>query len=271
MATNSPLEVHAIHASVRFVQGYRYLDRCGEALIKLENVLDDGWITTETTPKAGSLRNDQLGMVATFNSETMTVSQEEFIAFEHFLDQTCKLYETLWQTFEIKRIHLPSIRILVQKGFEGEDELDAASQFVLSLRLFTPHPELSQLLGGKVNTGEFVLVTEEDLKWHEDLVHRRRRLQSQVVRQERQPPFDERMLKRTRQLGDRQRDALAALMKIRKHHPEIAPVAAQFDLEDSFETEFSSQHFDLPAYLMEGWEWAETVRGKITRLGEGKI
>ena len=41
-------------ASVRFVQGYRYLDRCGEALIKLENSLHEGWIPTEPTPKGCS-------------------------------------------------------------------------------------------------------------------------------------------------------------------------------------------------------------------------
>lgn len=269
MQATSSFEVHGIYASLRFIQGYRYLDRCGEALIKLENVLEEGWITAETSPKSGNLKNDGLGMTATFNSEVMTVAQTEFISFEHFFDQTCKVYDTLWQLFEVKRINLPSIRVLVQKGF-GEDELDQASRYVLNMRLCSPHPELCRLLGGKDQTIEFVFVTEEDEEWHGVRAHRRRRLQTQVIRQERQPPFDERMLRRTRQLGDKQKHAITALLQLRKQHPEIAPVAAQLDIEDSFETEFSAAEFDFPTFLKEAWSWAENVRNMVPRLGEVK-
>jgi hypothetical protein len=61
--------VHQIQASVRFLQGYRYLDKCGEALIKLENVLDKGWLPVEVSPKSGNIKNDQLGMTVAFSSE----------------------------------------------------------------------------------------------------------------------------------------------------------------------------------------------------------
>lgn len=82
MPDNSPFQVHAIQASIRFIQGYRYLDRCGEALVKLENTLADGWIPSETSPKAGVLKNDQLSMTASFSSESMTIQQAESISFE---------------------------------------------------------------------------------------------------------------------------------------------------------------------------------------------
>jgi hypothetical protein len=86
-----------VQASLRFIQGYRYLDRCGEALVKLENVLEKGWLPAESAPKAGALRNDQLGMTSTFNSEGMTVQQTAPVSFELFLDQVCKIFDTLWQ------------------------------------------------------------------------------------------------------------------------------------------------------------------------------
>src|SRR5215213_5985905 len=99
----SGLEPHQLVATIRFIQGYRYLDRCGETLIRLEQTLAEGWIPTETTPASGTMKNDLLGMVVGFNSGSMTVQQSEFLSFEHFRDQTCKVYETLWRTLEIDR------------------------------------------------------------------------------------------------------------------------------------------------------------------------
>lgn len=265
MATASPFQVHQLQATIRFIQGYRYLDRCGEALIKLENVLAEGWLPTETSPKAGVLKNDQLGMTTIFNSEGMTTTQSEFISFEHFMDQTCKIFDTLWQAFEIKRINVASIKVVLQKGFR-DDELEKAAQYLLDLRLCSPHPALTELMGGRINALDFVMVTAEDIKWNQEQVHRRRRIQGQVIRQERQPPFDERLLRRTRQLPNQQKEAIAALMKLRRQHPEISPVAAQLDLEHSFETEFSAEAFDFPTFLQEGWDWAETLRHDIVLL-----
>ncbi|MBI1916793.1 MAG: hypothetical protein HYS12_18965 [Planctomycetes bacterium] len=270
MPSHSPFRVHHLQASVHFIQGYRYLDRCGEALIKLENILEKGWLPSETTPKAGSLKNDQLGLTASFNSEALTVSQIEFISFEHFFDQACKIFETLVRTFEIKEINLPSIKVVFQKGFK-DDEVEEASQHLIKMRLCTPNGGLVALLGGKPEALEFVLVTAEDLEWNQERVHQRRRMQSQVIRQERQPPFDERLLRRARQLGKQQRAAIAALMQLRRQVPEIFPVAVQLDLEHSFETEFGAEAFDLPAFLEQGWTWAESVSSGLTRLeGEKK-
>lgn len=265
MPDSSPFQVRQLQASIRLIQGYRYLDRCGEALIKLENVLAEGWLPIEPTPKAGGLKNDQLGMTAIFNSDSMTTAQAEFISFEHFFDQTCKVFDTLWQTLEVKRIHVPSIKVVSQKGFK-DDELEEASQYLLNLRLCDPHSGLVTLIGGKTDALDFVLVTSEDVEWNQEQVHRRRRLQSQVIRQERQPPFDERLLRRSRQLPSQQRDAIAALMTLRRQHPKVYPVAAQLDLEHAFETEFSAEAFDLPTFLRQGWDWAESVRRDIAHL-----
>jgi hypothetical protein len=269
MPGSSSFNIHEIQATIRFIQGYRYLDRCGEALVKLENTLAEGWIPSEPSPRSGSLKNDQLGMTVTFNSEAMTVHQGEFISFEHFLDQTCKVFDTLWQTFEVKRVNAPAVRVALQKGFK-EDEIEEAARYLLDLNLCTPHTELGKLMGGAVSALDFVLVTTADLDWNEEKAHRRRRMQSQVIRQEKQMAFDSRLLMRSRLLGDRQKDAIAALLRLRHQHRETSPVAVQLDLEDSFETEFRAEGFDLPAFLEQGWQWAEAVRAGITRLEKGK-
>jgi hypothetical protein len=259
-------QVREIRSTIRFIQGYRYLDRCGEAIVKLENTLADEWIPTETSPKAGALKNDVLGMTLGFSSENMTTVQAEFISFEHFLDQTCKIYDVLWQTFEVKKINVPTLRVILQHGFD-EDELDKAQEFLMRLRLCQPHAGVVSLLGGQLYAADCLLVTTAESNWSKQPVMQRRRLEAHVIRQERQPPFDERMLRRSRLLGDRQSQAIAALMALRKRHPDVAPVAAQIELEHSFESEFSSKAFDLPKFLGDAWKWAETVGTGISDLG----
>ena len=59
-------------------------------------------------------------------------------------------------------------------------------------------------------------------------------------------------------------------MKLRKQHPEVAPVAAQLDVEHSFETEFSTKAFDLPGFLGDAWKWAESVGNGISGLEGAK-
>src|SRR5438874_533320 len=121
MASGGSFAIHEHQLTIRFIQGYRYLDRCGEALVRLESVLGDGWLPIEAAPKGGGIKNDALGVVATFNTEAMTVQQSEFIAFETFLDSAGKIYDTLWQVFEIKRIIGPAMRIVLQMGFKVDE------------------------------------------------------------------------------------------------------------------------------------------------------
>ena len=59
--------------TIRFDQGYRFLDKCGEAVIKLENTLDPGWIPGELKPTGGNLRNYTLGLGTTFDTHSLSV------------------------------------------------------------------------------------------------------------------------------------------------------------------------------------------------------
>lgn len=79
--------------AVRFDQGYRYLDRCGEAVIRLEDTLDRGWIPGETIPTGGQFHNYSLGLWTQFNSSLLTVVQYEFMSHKHFADQGAKILE----------------------------------------------------------------------------------------------------------------------------------------------------------------------------------
>lgn len=269
MSRQAGLQPSSISSTIRFIQGYRYLDRCGEALVRLEKVLDSGWIPDQFVPTGGAMRNDELGMTARFSSESMTVGQTEFIDFEHFKDQTCRIYDTLRDTLEIRQINAPTLRGIFQKGFD-EEETAEAEKYVRELALCVPTPEVLSLLEGSQSALQYTIVTEDDISWDDLSIHRRRRLNVSVVRQKRQPTFDDRLLKRVRLLSKGQQQAMSALSRLRKQHSEVSPVAAQFDVETSFETELSCERFRLPQFLEELWQWLEEVHKEIPRLGKGR-
>ena len=60
-------------------------------MIRLEESLDEGWIPVEASPTSGSIKNEPLGMGVNFNSEGMNVRQSEYLLFESFKDQSCKV------------------------------------------------------------------------------------------------------------------------------------------------------------------------------------
>jgi hypothetical protein len=268
MTRATSFDLTSIHLSARFVQGYRYLDRCGEVLIRLENALDPNWITTETLPTSGSLKNDTLGMSIVFNSDAFTVKQAEFIDLNIFRDQCCRTYEILYKTLEIKRINAPAFRVLYQRGF-AEDELAAANLHLMGLHLVKADDTLLLSMGGIQSGMDFAAITEDEIIAYGSRIKVRRRLQASVVRQEKQPSLDQRILQRTSLLPTRQRDAIQALMRMRKTHPEIAPFAIQFDLENNYEAEFSTDTFDMPDFVDVSSVWAEIVVKSIVSRSVG--
>ncbi len=242
--------------TVRFVQGYRFLDKCGEAIVRLEETLDPGWIPAETIPTGGQLRNYTLGMGAKFHSESLTVTQSEFLSFDVFHDQCCKIYEVLRSTFEIRRVLTPVLRVICQVGFP---DVEAAEEFLRELDLCTMDPDLCRALGGRNESLSFTLCTQDDIEWYGMDARRRRRCDVRAIRQERQPFFDERLVQRIALLPERYRDAMQGLRKLRTQHADIREHAVQIDFEDSFETEFNSRNLDLPTFLTEARAWSERM------------
>ena len=265
MAKATGFALHLLQLSVRFIQGYRFLDRCGESLIALENTLAPGWIPTETSPTTGSMRNDQLGLALAFNSEAMNVRQSEFLAFDHFRDQSCRIYETLWQTLGINRVNVPSLRFQLQKGF-SEERADEAEAFLWKMKLSDPNPKLLAVLGGEHAAFDFTVVTEQEVKDAGVPILQRRRFQASVVRQAKQQTLDSRILQRASLLPAKQNEALRAMLRMKSSHPEIAPVAVQVDVEHSLEREFSTKDLDMAGFIAESWQWAESVLSFVNSI-----
>jgi hypothetical protein len=68
-------------------------------------------------------------------------------------------------------------------------------------------------------------------------------------------------------LPPRERVALVSLWeRLKKQMPSVAPVAVQFDIENSFETEFSAKTFDLTTFIDSNWDWGLSVREALNNL-----
>jgi hypothetical protein len=243
--------------TVRFVEGYRYLDRAGEAMIKFKRTLDNDWLTKDVAPSGGQLRNFKLGMTLLFDSESMTTQQEEYISSEHFQEQTCKAYEVLWSVFEVDRILAPGMRVVFQKGFRTPEE---SEEFLGNLDLFSPSRRVMGFLEGDLVARRVVMITEQDTVWQGASVTRRRRLECGCIQQQKSPDIDARLLRRLALIPKNERDAVRAVMELRREHRTLAPAAAQFDVETSCEDEFSSKTFDLPGFIQEAVAWSEHIQ-----------
>lgn len=255
-------EIHNIGFSLRFLRGYRYFDRCGEALLRLEDALENGWIPAETLPSSGIIRNDELGLAVRFNADGVQVQQNDAFSFDTFRDQSCKVFDVLRLVLEINRINVPSMQATYQRGFENVDDAESELQ---SLGLAAPARKSLDLLGGSQSAFSATLCTDAEIVWGGYPTIQRRRLNASSIAQLRQPPFDDRLLKRARLLPQNQREAMQALLRVRANWPHGKPYATQIELENSFESEFDAKTFDLPQFLLDSWNWAETCRKQLSR------
>jgi hypothetical protein len=257
------LAIHEIAASLQFVQGYRYLDRCGEAMIRVETALEQGWVSAETTPTSGIMKNDSLGMLLKFNSEGLLIRQTDFFDFALFFDQACKAASAIIGVLDVERINIPSVQAVFQKGFDATEEAEA---YLRQLRFCAPDSKLLAFLDGEEEAMTYVLCVTKSLEWEGQHVRRRRRFGASTVIQASQPPFDERLVRRTRQLPAAQQEAMKALLKIRQTMPAVSHYAAQLDLEHTFETEFTWDLFDFGAFVEEGWQWTQSALSRLPTI-----
>lgn len=228
--------------------------------MRLEDSLDENWIPGQVAPKGGSIKNDLYQMVAQFDSEHLSVTQTDSTDFDVFHDATCRIFETLIHTFQIEKINAPVLRTVAQKGCESIDEAEAE---LATYRFGQPHQQLESLIGSQTSL-QLTYCSEEDTHWNGNAVHRRRRFNAASVRQFKQPGFDDRLLRRTRLLPNRQQEALRGLIALRRQVPDIPESAVQIDLEQSYETELTSDAFDMARFLSDTWIWLENTLATLT-------
>lgn len=260
----SGFSLHELRLSIRFVRGYRYLDRAGEALVRLEDVLEKEWLPAEISPKSGNMRNDLLGMQLTFNSEGLNVTQTGVNSPPHFLDQACKIVDVLASVFEVDTFIAPSVGIEYQKGFPvGQEE--QAETVLLDLGLIAFADKVKQIIGPTPIAANFAVVHRMGNRWGDMNVEHTRRLAAQVIRQTRRENTDLRLLTKAKFLPERQQEALKALYASQKLLPAVSPLAVQVELENRLEGEVARADFSCPDFISESLAWATDSINRIAQ------
>ena len=231
---------------VKFVRGYRYLDRCGEILLRLEDDLGDGWIPGEASPNAGIIRNVDMGMEVVFNSDSMTVRQRELVVDEQLIHTASRVYEIICGAIEIDHVLAPTLRTVFQKRC---DSIVKADETLMMMGLVLPSGGLCEALGGEPSIQHFTVVRETETTWEDLPVHCRVRINCIGSGQFQQPPFDDRLVRRARTLPTRQNDALKQLLAFREKFVSANTFSTSLDIEYSFEDEFPFQVFQYREFL----------------------
>ncbi len=192
-----------------------------------------------------------------FQSESMSILNQDYISFDHFSDQACKLLDILCDTFGVEEIRVPNLLVIGKVGFKDSDE---AEDSLARMAICEPSSNILEAMGGRRSALSFVVCTEDDqLVWDDCTVHLRRRLECKTVRQVRQPTLDERLLQRLPLLTDREQIAVRALKELRKKQATSAEAALQCDVEHSYETQFDREEFKYDEFLKSALSWTETI------------
>ncbi len=146
----------------RFSQGYRYLDRCGEAMVILENLLetDTGrvWLPGVMTPTGARLWCPDLDMTIVFDAMRLVVDQnpvgDATVGFDEVCQATLSLIIGKFDLRKMVRWGARRVKIL------GADSLDAAER--LSLRYDVGRGECCASDGFSPRTIESTQVYEVD-------------------------------------------------------------------------------------------------------------
>jgi hypothetical protein len=254
---STPFSVHEITATIHFVRGYRYLDVCGETLLKLLDELGDDWLTNDPTPQSGILRNPAESLTLQFNSSAMSVTQSNAINFDRFCEASTSAYEVIWQQLGLDTVHLPVFRVIFERPFE---DVTAAQTYLDSFHLFQARQELRDVMAGEVTASNFSFCTERDSTINDLAVRCRQRIAMNIVKRTTTlSKIDSRLLRRSGQLPVRERKAVDSALKELKRSGDISPWAVQMDLERSFESDLPTRGFPARKFIEDAWAWMGQV------------
>jgi hypothetical protein len=261
--------IHTLKFATRFVRGYKFLDRTGEVLLKLEDALDKNWLPGDLSPNSGSMKNEILGMNLSFNAEQVSVKQEGFISAEHFIDQLCIIVDIVTATFDINTIISPSFAIDYQRGFDSENSADAETA-LFKLGLVSVHDKVNEILGPKPLAMSYACVNRYLDSWKDTNVPNSRRLGVQTIRQKVVENIDQRMLLRAELLPRKHAETLKASLNLRSKIPRKHLLALLIEFENRLDGELKKMLFSCFDFANESINWAQDAIASIQRITDRK-
>jgi len=157
----------------RYFQGYRYLDRCGEVMIEIENQLK-GWLAKDVSPVVGRMVYPKENMVFNFSSLKLDLAQYQVKDFKY--DNFLKFSK---ETFSIVSKNL-GIKEYVRFGLRHwllypVDSMNKGREILSKCKTYSINSELEKMFNGKIKDSSIVIVVEKEDSGHRialSLVHK---------------------------------------------------------------------------------------------------
>ena len=233
---------------LRYAGGHRYLDRCGDTLIEIEERLPD-WVPQEINPSRGSLVNLAKNIVFNFNSYKLDAGQDDPKGTEDFRQQTALITDLVCKSLSVSRF----IRIGVRFYFLFPAEsMESAEEMVRRSRFVDISPKVLDACGANVRAQKHVFIFEAE--------NEGRRIEIGAVRREEGRLAPQLLSVEPRLLPKGQREALLRKLQETKRYGEDPRFALQIDV-DNYELEPES--FNVGAFIERHEEFA---RDKILEL-----
>lgn len=147
---------------VRYKQGYRYLDRCGETMIDAENKIK-GWIAGEAAPTGGRMVNTTENMLFSFNSSKLDLSQHyaDINDYKNFVNYSIKFFDLVSKNLGLKEY----LRFGLRYWFlYPVDSAQIGRELLHKSHLFGDDKNVEGIFGKKVKDKSVVIVLEEEGK-----------------------------------------------------------------------------------------------------------
>lgn len=236
---------------VRYERGYRYLDRCGETLVILEEVLPSQtgnvWMQEDAKPTGARLKCPDLDLIVTFDTARLVVEQSP-------TDEPCdfdKIADTIFATISARF----DLRVVTRMGARrfarvGTDSVEQAEELAVKWAPFRHWPV--QAIDGLTpvdNTASCVFENAQrdaGVRFSIRSVHE---IDAPIA-------LDDRLRLQPRLLPTGQRDALLGQIR-RKKQREKAPIAGLVIDIDYYVIKPNS--VSVKQFLEEAWQKADQL------------
>jgi hypothetical protein len=227
---------------LRFAHGHRYLDRCGETLLEIENRLPE-WFPQEISPSRGALVNLSKDMVFSFNSYKLDASQDNPKETKDFRQQVALLTDIVCNNLGLSTF----IRLGVRFFFLfPAASMDHAEEMVRQACVATVSPKLLELCGGTIRAQKHIYIFENG--------NEGRRVEVGGVRREEARLAPQLLSIEPRNLPKGQRETLLQKLQETKRYGEDPRFALQVDV-DNYEQDPES--FNVPAFIEKHEEFVQ--------------
>jgi hypothetical protein len=238
---------------LRYAQGHRYLDRCGETFIEIEDRAP-GWVPQEVTPSNGALIHLEKEILFNFNSYKLDAVQEDPKDTKEFRDQVALLADIVCRNLGISSFIRIGVRFIFLYPATSMEE---AEEMVRRSQVATPNPRLVEKCGHSLQAQKHIFIFQEG--------NAGRRIEIGALRREEGRLAPQLLAVEPRNLPKGQREALIRKLQETRRYSEDPRFSLQVDIDNY---EYDPDAFSVPSFVEKHEEFARNQLLELLRSGQ---